>query len=192
MAAGRHKDRQLSSSEALRGVVMRSRDSRCPSKALWLCRRFSGAVLALALFPLANKALAVEQYTIADDFDGCEHGKLYEIEGGGILECEEYEYFYDYRPRVLAEGTRVLMIGDEEINATLHNGSVYKTKISGDFEGCEFEKLYSLDSGLIFQCQEFNYSYAFRPDVRIFVIDGRSPTIFIDDEEYRGTLFRRN
>ena len=41
-------------------------------------------------------------YQIEGDFDGCEYGKLYPIVGGGILECLEYNYFYDYSKPILS------------------------------------------------------------------------------------------
>jgi hypothetical protein len=64
--------------------------------------------------------------------------------------------------------------------------------ISDEFEGCDFNKIYRLDNGLLFECATFSYSYAYRPEVKIFLIEGRNPTVFIDGEEYDGILFRTN
>ena len=141
---------------------------------------------------LSNPVFAADEYTIDGTFNGCSHGRLYGLVGGGILECKEYNYFYEYRPRVIASGMEVIVIGDEKISARLHNGSVLKTNISDEFEGCDFDKTYRLDNGLIFECRTYSFSYSDRPEVTIFVIKGRSPVVFIEDEEYDGTLYKTN
>ena len=148
-------------------------------------------VVALG-FALSSPVKAAEEYTIDGTFNGCSHGKLYGLVGGGILECQEYNYFYEYRPRVIASGREVIIIGDEKVSARLHRGSVYETNISDEFEGCDYDKVYRLDNGLIFQCSTYSYSYSYRPEVKILIIDGRSPVVFIDGEEYDGTLYRTN
>jgi hypothetical protein len=142
------------------------------------------------LLSIPNDAFAVDEYRIAGTFDGCEYDKLYEIVGGGILECREYNYFYEFGPRVIADGRDVLLIGKEKVDATLHNGSVVTTHISDDFEGCDFDKVYRLDNGLLFECATYRYQYAYRPEVKIFVIEGRSPVVFIRGRQYNGTLYR--
>lgn len=165
---------------------------RCSShgttrQSKWVCNVWLAATLSIALI---NFALAAEEYTISDEFDGCDYGKLYELDEGGILECLEYNYFYEYKPTVIACGREVILIGDERVRAHLHDGSVYKTHISGDFEGCDFDSVYTLDNGLLFQCATYHYHYAYRPAVTIFVIEGRAPVVIIDGDEYDGTLFR--
>jgi hypothetical protein len=143
------------------------------------------------LFALRNSVEAAEEYTISGAFNGCSYGKLYELEGGGILECREYNYFYEYRPSIIARGRNVIVIGDEKVEAYIHNGSVSDTKISDDFDGCEDGKVYNLDNGLIFQCKTNRYHYAYRPDVKIFFVEGQNPVILIDGETYDGEIFRR-
>ena len=144
------------------------------------------------VFALSSPVQAAEEYTISDEFDGCDYGKLYELDGGGILECQEYNYFYEYRPRVITSGREVIVIGDEKVSGYVHDGSVYTTNISDEFEGCEYDKMYRLDNGLLFQCRTYHYHYAYRPEVKIFVIEGRPPVVFIDGDKYDGTLFRTN
>ena len=122
----------------------------------WICL-VAGFCLALS-----SPARAAEEYTISDEFDGCEHGKLFELDGGGILECQEYNYFYEYRPRVIASGREVVVIGDEKVEGYIHDGSVNSTQISGEFEGCDYDKMYALDNGLIFRCNTYSYSYSYR------------------------------
>ena len=153
---------------------------------MWTARMILAGLAALS----GMSAEAADEYTISDEFDGCEYGKLYELDGGLILECLEYNYFYEYRPRVVAVGTEVIVIGDEVIRGVLHSGTIYKTYISGEFEGCDFDKVYRLDNGLFFQCSTYSYSYAYHPGVKIFAIDGRTPVVFIDGEQYDGSVFR--
>ena len=149
-------------------------------------------LLAVGLFfTLSLPVQAIEEYTISDEFDGCEHGKLYELDGGRILECQEYNYFYEYRPSVIARGREVILIGDEKIDGYIHDGSVHSTHISDEFEGCDYDKVYTLDNGLVFQCNTYSYTYSYRPKVKIFIINGRSAIIFIGGKKYSGTLFRR-
>jgi hypothetical protein len=72
----------------------------------------------------------------------------------------------------------------------LHNGTIYKTWVSGEFNGCDFDKVYRLDNGLIFQCAEFRYTYAYHPAVKIFVVEGRDPIVQINNKKYSGKLFK--
>jgi hypothetical protein len=147
-------------------------------------------MLAAVLLPWFTVAHAAQEYTVEDTFDGCDYGKLYALAGGGILECLEYQYFYDYRPRVIASGREVIIIGDNRVNAVLHNGSVHQTYISGEFNGCDFDKVYSMDNGLLFQCSTYSYTYSYRPEVKIFVVEGRTPSVHIGGEKYDGRLLR--
>jgi len=131
------------------------------------------------------------RYTIDGTFDGCEYGKYYPLVGGGILECREYNYFYEYRPEVIADGREVIVIGDERVAGYIHDGHVIETQINGEFEGCDFDKRYALTNGLIFVCATYSYSYSYMPDVKIIIVEGRTPIIYIDDEQYDGTLYQR-
>jgi hypothetical protein len=44
--------------------------------------------------------LSAATYHINGECDGCEYGKLYELIGGGVLECQGCNYFYAYSPEV--------------------------------------------------------------------------------------------
>jgi hypothetical protein len=133
---------------------------------------------------------AADEYTIAGEFDGCDFNKLYELQGGGVMECEEYKYFYEFQPRVIASGREVIVVGNERVHAHLYNGSVVRTYVSDEFEGCDFDKVYKLDNGLLFQCADYRYEYAYHPKVKIFFIEGRSPVVEIAGHVYAGTLFK--
>ncbi|MDX8483163.1 hypothetical protein RFN28_32630 [Mesorhizobium sp. VK24D] len=108
------------------------------------------------------------------------------------MECLEYKYFYEYQPIVIAIGRDVIVIGKEKVNGYLHDGNVFTTHVAGEFDGCEYDKIYKLDNDVLFSCKTYHYHYAYRPEVKIFAIKGRAPTIFIDGEQYDGTLFRPN
>lgn len=150
-----------------------------------------GLLVTVAASVLAQPANALEQYTIDGEFDGCEYGKLYALVGGGVLECQALQIDIGINPLVIADGRRVLMINEQEMDGTLHDGQVITTRVSDDFDGCDYDKVYNLDNGLLFQCSSYHYHYAYRPEVKIMIIDGRKPTVLIAGYEYRGQLFRK-
>ena len=131
-------------------------------------------------------------YIIDGEFDGCQFGKLYPISGGGILECQEYNYFYEFSPEVIANGRQVKTIGSNKVSGYLHNGSVIETSVSDDFEGCDFDKRIEFLNGLIFICQTYSYTYSYMPKVKIFIIENRLPQLCIKGKEYKGKLFKPN
>ena len=149
-------------------------------------------VLAFLLSASFTAAHALEEYAISGSFDGCEYGKFYELVGGGVLECREYNYFYEYNPRVIADGRDVLFIGDERTIGFILDGGILYTQVSGEFDGCDYDKTYILDNGLLFVCRTYSYTYSYRPDVKIVIVKGRDPVVLIDDEEYDGDLYRSN
>lgn len=42
------------------------------------------------------------------------------------------------------------------------------TNVKGTFNGAEHDKLVALDNGMIFEFAEYQYAYAYRPDVVVF------------------------
>ena len=149
-----------------------------------------GIVVICVLVVCYTGDLSAATYQINGEFDGCEYGKLYELVGGGVLECQGYRYFYAYSPVVRTNGRRVIMIGDERIDGYVHNRSVTNTLIDGTFDGCEYDKPYDLLNELVFVCRTYSYSYSYSPEVKIFSFAGGT-TIIIDGEEYDGTLYQR-
>ena len=129
-------------------------------------------------------------YQIDGGFDGCEYGKLYPLLGGGILECREYNYFYEYSPEIRSDGRDVITIGDEKVDAYLHDGSVIETQVYDDFEGCDFDKKIKFVNGLTFICSTYSYTYSYMPEVKIMMISGQPPKVYIGGEQYDGTLYR--
>ena len=43
------------------------------------------------------------------------------------------------------------------------------TKVDGEFEGCDFDKVIHFFSGIALVCSTFHYTYAYMPDAVIFV-----------------------
>jgi len=130
-------------------------------------------------------------YTIDGEFDGCDYEKKYPLVSGGVLECQEYNYFYEYSPDVRTDGREVILIGREKVRGVIRDGSVIRTKVKDTFEGCDYDKRIPLDNGLIFVCSTYGYTYAYRPDVMIIVVSGGLPEVYIKGKKYSGTLYRR-
>lgn len=149
------------------------------------------SILGFAIFTMINNPVFAARLNIYGEFDGCEHGKLYEIMGGGILECREYNYFYEYSPEVRTDGRDVITIGNEKIDAYVYGGTVINTQVDGNFEGCDFDKRIDFTNGLVFVCSTYSYTYSYMPKVKIFAIQGKSPQVYISGKRYSGAVYRR-
>jgi hypothetical protein len=126
-----------------------------------------------------------EIYTIEDTFDGCEHGKFYPLTNGKYLRCDSYKYFYKYRPKVIADGNRVIAIDEREVRGTIVEGKTLLTNIDGEWEGCNFD-VHKLTNGMYLVCSSYFYEYAYMPSVEILVINGQVEAVFINDEAKDG------
>ena len=126
-----------------------------------------------------------EIYTIEDTFDGCEHGKFYPLTNGEYLRCDSYKYFYKYRPKVIADGNRVIAIDEREVRGTIVEGQTLLTNIDGEWEGCNFD-VHKLTNGMYLVCSSYFYEYAYMPSVEILVINGQVEAVFINDEAKDG------
>ena len=126
-----------------------------------------------------------EIYTIENEFDGCEHGKLYPLTNGKYLRCDSYKYFYKYRPKVIADGNRVIAIDEREVRGTIVEGQTLLTNIDGEWEGCNFD-VHKLTNGMYLVCSSYFYEYAYMPSVEILVINGQVEAVFINDEAKDG------
>ncbi len=68
---------------------------------------------------------------------------------------------------------------------------VLKTYISGEFNGCDYDKHYKLDNGSIFECKAYNYSYHYHPEFFVLKnIKYGDYKYIIDDEEYDGNIHK--
>ena len=98
-------------------------------------KRICAAILIT--FCCSHSAMG-EIYTIEDEFDGCEHGKIYPLTNGKFMRCDSYKYFYKYRPKVVANGTDVV-IDERDVRGTILDGRRIVTRLDGDWEGCDFD-----------------------------------------------------
>ncbi len=172
------------------------------SNWLWVCLLLSGLSHA-------------QIYHIDGEFDGCEWGKIYPIFGHHLLlECTEYKYFYRNSPEVEAEGRFVIAIGGEAINARIIPGRIINTSTSNPFEGCKKGQQVNFANGLTLVCAEDSTDRAPKQgtqsrlksriksrllqttprsqpiEVRIIMVEGRSPKVFINGRRYSGQLTR--
>ena len=79
--------------------------------------------------------------------------------GDGILEWQEYSYFYEYSPEDRSGGKDVITIRDEKVNAYLHNESVIETQVSDNFEGFKKKKKIIFLNGMTFVFSTYSYTY---------------------------------
>jgi hypothetical protein len=124
-------------------------------------------------------------YKIEDTFDGCEHGKYYPLTNGNYLRCDQYKYFYKYRPDVIADGNKVYAIDGREVRGTIVQGTTINTQINGEWEGCDFDT-HPLTNGYYLSCNSYFYEYAYMPRVEILVIDGDVKSVKINGDTKDG------
>lgn len=140
------------------------------------------------LAPVPSVGAAETQ--IVGAFSGCDFDKTYELANGRLLVCKGYSYSYIYNPTVIAIDGSSVLIGEERYEAIVTDGRVFKTNVSGTFEGCNYGAYVSFDNGLVLACQTYHYHYAYRPEVRIIAL-GSNYTVYIDNEKYDGVLYRK-
>lgn len=61
------------------------------------------------------------------------------------------------------------------------------TRVDGDFEGCDYDKVIKLINGWKLQCNSYRYHYAYGPEVAVFTKDigsGYMVKMAIDDDVY--------
>ena len=69
---------------------------------------------------------------------------------------------------------------------------VMETRVDGEFEGCDFDKVIPLTNGLVFVCRTYSYSYSYCPEVLILKhVRNGDLRVFINGQEYSGQLYRR-
>ena len=76
-------------------------------------------------------------------------------------------------------------------NAYASNANVIRTKVDGEWEGCDFDARYRLMNGYILKCSSYFYEYAYMPKVEIFVEGGRVESISINGKFRRGVSVYR-
>jgi hypothetical protein len=137
------------------------------------------AVISI-LTVVVTHQVAAEEYHIKGTFDGCNYGKLYQLTTRGkFLRCDEYQYFYSYSPEVITDDERVIVVDDNRLNATIVNGTIVTTNISGDWEGCDFDD-HRLMNGWILTCSTFFFEYSYAPLVEIIIINSLARSVSIN------------
>jgi hypothetical protein len=106
------------------------------------------------------------------------HGEIFKLTDGSIWEVQyEYEYMYEFYPNVVAcPESGFIVIGDKKISARQITGNfgvrgaeMIESTIEGDSEGYEFDKVFKLSNGQIWQQIDarYRYRYKYRPDVLV-------------------------
>jgi hypothetical protein len=82
--------------------------------------------------------------------------------------------------RVLRACTAVLLLAvlatpaaaldSDDLEELLGYTMIAHTNVDGEFEGVDFGKVIALENGMVFEFNEFNYTYAYRPSVAIFAM----------------------
>lgn len=60
---------------------------------------------------------------------------------------------------------------------------VAQKTISGEFEGCDFDKRIMFDDGTMLKCMSYGYQYAYMPSALI-LFNGSSIKMIVEDEIY--------
>ena len=119
-------------------------------------------------------------YVVNEEFDGCKYGKIYPLTNGQYLRCDSDKYFYEYKPKVVTDGGKVIAIAGQEVRGVILDGRIISTQIEGDWEGCNWD-IHKLTNGMYLGCDRYFYEYAFMPRVEIIVIDGLIWRVLIRD-----------
>ena len=62
----------------------------------------------------------------------------------------------------------VMALDADDLSELLGYTMVASTNVDDEFEGADFDKVVHFDNGMVFQFNEFNYAYAYRPSVAVF------------------------
>jgi hypothetical protein len=133
--------------------------------------------------------IVVAKTTVSGTFNGCDYDLPVPLDGGYTFLCQEYNYHYAYRPDFIVmerENSRKYVIDNQEFMGTLYRGTPTMTHVMGEFRGCDFNRVISLENGLLFKCGMYHYHYAYHPEVVIF-----GSSVSIDGEKYQGVLYQQ-
>lgn len=122
--------------------------------------------------------------------------EIFKLIDGSIWQVKyEYEYFYEYNPRVLiCSGTNTLIIKGKKLNvknlsnsnvSISANSNVIESQIDGEFKGWEGKTIYKLRNGQIWQqsSYHYHYHYAYAPKVIIYNDGGIYKMTVINDSD---------
>lgn len=64
--------------------------------------------------------------------------------------------------------TSVYALDADDLTELVGYTIIASSKVVGDFEGADYDKLVELHNGMIFRFKEYKYSYSYRPTVIVF------------------------
>lgn len=115
---------------------------------------------------------------ISGNFDGFDEGKIYKLDNGTYwIQSEyEYDYTYEYEPEATildSFGTYYLLVCGKKVEVE-QLCDVIESRIDGNFEGWDKDKVYKLQNGDIWQQSSYHYEYkyAYNPEVIIYCHNG--------------------
>ena len=115
---------------------------------------------------------------ISGSFEGFNEGKIFKLDNGTYwIQSEyEYDYMYEYEPEAIISescGTYYLLIGDKKV-AVEQLYDVIESRIDGNFEGWDEDKVYKLENGEVWQQSSYHYEYhyAYSPEAFIYSHNG--------------------
>ena len=111
---------------------------------------------------------------IKSTFYGFNKDNIYKLDNGSywIQPEYEYEYMYEFQPEVTileSDGDYYLMVSDKKVRVEpLYD--VIESRIDGDFNGWDKDKVYKLENGDVWQQSSYHYEYkyAYNPEVIIY------------------------
>jgi hypothetical protein len=111
-------------------------------------------------------------------------GEVFRLADGSIWQVKyEYEYLYEYYPRVVVcPGRGTMVVDGKNLNVELMSGSagtpqspvvtprLIESRIDGEFSGWEGDTIFVLQNGQIWQQSSYayKYKYAYSPTVIIY------------------------
>lgn len=120
----------------------------------------------------------VYEGTIDEEFNGFNEDAVFKLSDGSFWHQVQYYYWYhyEYRPKAIISnnnGRYYLTVAGQSIEVEqLYD--VIEGQIDGEFRGWDKNKRYRLTNGQEWEQIEYKYeySYAYRPTVQIFNING--------------------
>jgi hypothetical protein len=153
-------------------------------------KRLLFAVLFVTYFTSASALEFVGTDMISGTVSTVKNGTIFKTMSGLLFQVNDYVYLYPYvyYPEVLVfrEGNVYILKIDgikEKLSCSLLSDQqnqfktsiAISTKIDNDFEGYDYENIYKLRNGQIWQQIDFKYRYRYKyaPNVIIYMKDNR-------------------
>jgi len=74
--------------------------------------------------------------------------------------------------------TSVYALDADDLTELVGYTVIASSKVVGDFEGADYDKLVELHNGMIFRFKEYKYSYSYRPTVIVFAFPYKSIVLY--------------